>query len=174
MKLLIIMSALALAASGAANAQTPPAAAAAPAEPRPRPPPLPHYGAPMGLAMAKRVMAAAEAQAIKEDTHPTIIVVDSSGHTVLAEKFDDSDYGNFVIATDLARSSIEFRRPTREFADVLKRTMAEAFLPGIVSFEGGWPIVIDGSIVGAIGVTGVHGAAGAVEHIAMAGLAAAQ
>jgi glc operon protein GlcG len=128
--------------------------ATAPANP---PQPIPLYGDPISLERAQKVMAAAEAEARRLKVSPALAILDSSGHLVMFEKLDNSDYGNGEIAVVLARSAVEFRRPTKEFADAVTRNPAEAFLPGVVPFQGGWPILVDGRLVGALGVVGARG-----------------
>jgi glc operon protein GlcG len=127
--------------------------AAAPANPQP----IPMYGDPISLERAQKVMAAAEAEARRLKVSPALAILDSSGHLVMFEKLDNSDYGNGEIAVVLARSAVEFRRSTKEFADAVTRNPAEAFLPGVVPFQGGWPILVDGRLVGALGVVGARG-----------------
>jgi uncharacterized protein GlcG (DUF336 family) len=138
--------------------QQPPNSAAQPSNaPAPSPEPIPTYGEPISLARAQRVMAAAEAEAARLKVSPALAILDSSGHLVMFEKMDNSDYGNGEIAIVLARSAVEFRRPTKQFADAVARNPAEGFLPGVVPFQGGWPILVEGRLVGALGVVGARG-----------------
>jgi uncharacterized protein GlcG (DUF336 family) len=123
----------------------------------PQPPPAPPYGAPITLAQARRVIAAAEAESIRLHVSPTFVVCDSGGRLVLFEKMDDSDLGNGDIVIAMAKSALDFRRPTKDFAEAVARNPAEAFLPGVVPFQGGWPLVVDGKVIGALGLTGTRG-----------------
>jgi uncharacterized protein GlcG (DUF336 family) len=133
------------------------ATAAANAQQTPAPPPAMPYGAPIGIEAAKRVMAAAEAEATKNRWSMAIVILDSTGHIVLLEKLDDTQYGSIAAAEDKARSALDFKRPTKVFEDLVAqgglglRTLA---LHGASPLEGGFPIIRDGKIVGAIGVSG--------------------
>jgi glc operon protein GlcG len=131
---------------------------------------IPMYGEPLSLERAQRVMAAAEAEAKRLKVSPAIAVVDSTGHLVMFEKLNNSDYGNGDIAIALAKSAVEFRRPTKEFGDTVAKNPTIAFLPGVVPFQGGWPILTNDRLVGAIGVVGARGVAGAVNSVADAGV----
>ena len=133
------------------------AAAAASAQQAPPPPPTTPYGAPIGFEAAKRVMAAAEAEAIKNNWGMAIAILDSTGHIVMLHRLDNTQYGSIAVAEDKARSALYYRRPTKVFEDLVAqgglglRTLA---LRGASPLEGGIPIVADGRIVGAIGVSG--------------------
>jgi glc operon protein GlcG len=133
------------------------AAAAASAQQAPPPPPTTPYGAPIGFEAAKRVMAAAEAEAIKNNWGMAIAILDSTGHIVMLHRLDNTQYGSIAVAEDKARSELYYRRPTKVFEDLVAqgglglRTLA---LRGASPLEGGIPIVADGRIVGAIGVSG--------------------
>jgi len=144
-----IAAALGTAPTVAQQSQSAPAAAT--------PVVIPEYGEPIALIRAQKVMAAAETEAKRLKVSPTFAIVDSTGHLVMFEKLDNSDYGNGDIAIAMARSSVEFRRSTKEFADAVVQNPAEAFLAGVVPFQGGWPLLVDGRLVGAIGFTGARG-----------------
>lgn len=130
-------------------------AAAAVAQQGPTP-----YGAPLSLDMARKVAAAAEAEAKKNGWPVAIAVVDSGSHLVLLHRLDNTQYSSAQIATDKANSAVNFRRPTKAFEDVLAaggaglRVMS---FRGALPAEGGLPIIVDGKIVGGIGVSGVTG-----------------
>ena len=145
-----------LALAGQAFAQTP-----APAAPAPAVKP-PAYGAPLTLAMAKKAMAAAEAEAVKNDWPVAISIVDSGGHLVLFSKIDNTQHGSIDIATGKAKTAVSLRRPTK----LLEAGMAAGptgastgvrllAVPGLFPLEGGIPILNDGKIIGGIGVSGV-------------------
>jgi glc operon protein GlcG len=131
--------------------------ATASAHQAPPPPPATPYGAPIGIVAAKRLMAAAEAEAMKNNWSMAIVILDSTGHMVMLEKLDNTQYGSIAAAEDKARSALDYRRPTKVFEDLVAqggiglRTLA---LRGAFPLEGGIPIVTDGKIVGAIGVSG--------------------
>jgi glc operon protein GlcG len=125
--------------------------------PAPAPPPIVPYGAPITLEAAKKAMAAAEAEAVKNGWPMAIVILDSTGHTSMLHKLDNTQYGSIAVAEDKARSAINFRRSTKVFEDLVAgggiglRTLG---LRGASPVEGGIPIVADGKIIGAIGVSG--------------------
>jgi glc operon protein GlcG len=137
------------------------ATTAASAQQAPSPPPVTPYGAPIAFEAAKKVMAAAEAEATKNNWGMAIAILDSTGHLVMLHKLDNTQYGSIAVAEDKARGALDFRRPTKVFEDLVAqggiglRTLA---LRGAAPFEGGIPIVTDGKIVGAIGVSGATSA----------------
>jgi glc operon protein GlcG len=115
------------------------------------------YGAPIPLDAAKKIAAPALAEAARNNWAMAVAVVDGAGDLVYFEKMDATQAGSVVVAIDKARSAARFKRPTKAFQDVLAaggdgwRVLA---LQGAVPVEGGIPIVVDGKIVGAIGVSG--------------------
>jgi glc operon protein GlcG len=133
------------------------AIASASAQQAPSAPPTIPYGAPIGLEAAKKVMAAAEADAVKNNWGMAIAILDSTGHMVMLHKLDNTQYGSIAVAEDKARSALYFRRPSKVFEELVAqggiglRTLA---LRGASPLEGGIPVVSDGKIVGAIGVSG--------------------
>ena len=133
------------------------AAAVASAQQAPSPPPITPYGPPIGFEQAKRVMAAAEAEAIKNNWSMAIVILDSTGHIVMLHRLDNTQYGSIAVAEDKARSALSFRRPTKVFEELVAqgglglRTLA---LRGASPLEGGIPIIADGKIIGTIGVSG--------------------
>lgn len=133
------------------------AASFAQTAPSPPPPPTMPYGSPIGLAQAKKVMAAAEAEAVRNGWSMVIVVMDSADHVVMQEKLDNTQYGALAGAEDKARSALHFRRPTKDLEEVLARGgigLRYLALRGAMPLEGGVPIVVDGKIVGSIGVGG--------------------
>jgi glc operon protein GlcG len=127
------------------------------AQQAPSPPPTTPYGAPIGLEAAKKVMAAAEAEAVKNNWAMAIVILDSTGHMVMLHKFDNTQYGSLMAAEDKAQSAINFRRPSKVFEDLVAQGgigLRSLALRGASPLEGGVPIIVDGKIVGAIGVSG--------------------
>jgi uncharacterized protein GlcG (DUF336 family) len=118
------------------------------------------YGAPIALDNAKKAATAAIAEASKKSLSISVAVVDAAGGLVYFEKMDDAQLGSVNVAIDKARSAAAFKRPTKAFEDALVaggaglRILA---LPGAVPLQGGIPLVLDGKIVGAIGVSGSSG-----------------
>ncbi|MBA3579560.1 MAG: heme-binding protein [Gemmatimonadaceae bacterium] len=118
----------------------------------------PPYGAPITVDDAKRVAAAALAAARINNWNVALAIVDISGNLVYFEKMDDTQLGSVNVSIAKARSAALFKRPTKAFQDVLAaggEGLRILRLEGAVPLEGGVPIVIDGKIVGAIGVSGV-------------------
>jgi glc operon protein GlcG len=125
------------------------------APPQPPPPPPP-YGAPIGLADAKKAATAAVAEVAKIGSAPdAIAIVDHGGFLIYFERMDNTQLGSVEIAIEKARSAALFRRPTKVFEDaVVGGRNAILALHGAVPIEGGVPIISGGKIVGAIGVSG--------------------
>ncbi len=140
----------------------------------PSPPPTMPYGSPIGLDAAKKVMAAAEAEAMKNNWSMAIVILDSSGHTVMLHKLDNTQYGSIRVAEDKAHTALDFRRPSKVFEDLVAqggiglRTLG---LHGATPIEGGFPLVLDNKIIGAIGASG--GTAPQDGQVAKAGADAA-
>lgn len=134
----------------------------------------PPYGSPVSLDVAKKVAAAAMNEAKKNNWVPIVVVViDWSGSPVYLERMDGTLSAGVDVAMKKAESAAAFRRPTKDFADLLAQGgLGNRFLvlPHAMPVEGGLPIVIDGKVVGAIGVSGVT--AQQEGQIAAAGLAA--
>ena len=151
------------------------AAAAASAQQAPSPPPTTPYGPPIGLEAAKKVMAAVEAEAMKNNWAMAIAILDSTGHLVMLHRLDNTQYGSIGVAEDKARSALDFRRPTKVFEDLVAqggiglRTLA---VRGASPLEGGIPILVDGKIIGTIGVSGATSVQDG--HVAKAGVDAAK
>ena len=115
------------------------------------------YGPPIRLESAKQAAAAALAEARRNSWTMVVAVVDIAGELVYFEKMDDSQNGSVKVAVAKARSAALFKRPTKAFQDKLTATddgLRILGLDGAVPVEGGIPLVIDGLIVGAIGVSG--------------------
>src|SRR5712692_3138277 len=93
-----------------------PVAAQQPA-PAPAPPPVTPYGVPIGLEAAKKAMAAAEAEAVKNNWPMAIVILDSGGHLVMLHKLDNTQYGSIRVAEDKAQTAVDFRRPSKVFED---------------------------------------------------------
>jgi len=115
------------------------------------------YGPPVSVDTAKKAAAAALDEARKNNWKMAVAVVDPNGDLVYYEKMDNTQLGSFQVSINKARSAARFKRPTKAFQDALAAGGAGLRilgLEGAVPVEGGVPIVIDGKIVGAIGVSG--------------------
>ena len=118
------------------------------------------YGAPISLESAKKAAAAAAAEARKNNWNMAIAITDTAGDLVYLEKMDATQTGSVMIAVDKARAAAQFKRPTKVFQDVVASGgggLRILGLRGAVPVDGGLPIVMDGRIVGAIGVSGAAG-----------------
>jgi len=118
----------------------------------------PSYGAPISLEQAKKVMAGAEAEAKKNNWPVAIAILDSGGQLVMLQRLDNTQWGSVDVAKDKARSAVAFRRPTKAFQDLIAQGGANLRLlnvSGASMLEGGIPIVVDGKLIGGIGVSGV-------------------
>ena len=120
-------------------------------------PKLPSYGPTIKLDQAKKVAAAALAPAIANGWTMAIAIVDPGGHLVYLEKMDETQVGSVKVAETKARSAALFKRPTKVFQDRLAgggSGLLVLRLKGAIPVEGGVPIIIDGKLIGALGVSG--------------------
>ena len=141
---LIVGTAL-IVGAGMAEAQTPP-------------PPPPAYGAPISFEQAKKILAGAEAEAKKNNWPVVIAILDTGGNTVLMARLDNAQFGSLEVARQKAWTAAAFRRPSKVFEDIVAGGGAGLRilkLEGVAPLEGGIPIVVDGKLIGAVGVSGV-------------------
>lgn len=116
------------------------------------------YGEPISLETAKKVAAPAIAEAAKNKWTVAVAIVDPSGVLVYYEKMDNTQIGSADIAIEKARTSARFKRPTKALQDALAAGGGGLRILGlrdVTPVEGGIPLVMDGKIVGAIGVSGM-------------------
>ena len=111
----------------------------------------------LSLEDAKRVAAAARAEAEKNGWAIVIAVVDDGGHLMYLERMDGTQKASSRIAEAKGRTAILFKRPTKAIEDNVQegRTVMMG-LPGAVPLEGGVPLLKDGQFLGGIGVSGVQ------------------
>lgn len=108
------------------------------------------------LDVAKQLSAAAEAEAVKNKWTVAIAIVDEGGHLIHLAKIDNTQYGSIDVAIQKAQTSAAFKRPTKVFEDAIAGGRnAIIGLKGALPLEGGVPIMHDGKVIGAIGVSGV-------------------
>ena len=115
------------------------------------------YGMPISLENARKAAAPALAEAAKNNWTVAVAIVDPGGNLVYYEKMDSTQIGSANVSIDKARSAALFKRPTKAFQDAVAAGgdgMRLLRLQGAVPIEGGFPLVMDGKIVGAIGVSG--------------------
>jgi glc operon protein GlcG len=145
-RMLALVCAFALSA-GSAIAQTPTAPSSAT---------LP-YGPPITLDQAKRAMAAAELEAAKNSWQVAITILDSGGNMIMFHRVDNAQLSATTVSEGKARTALEFKRPSKALDDAIAAGgagMRLLALKDITPLEGGLPVIVDGKIIGAIGVSG--------------------
>ncbi|HSE04048.1 MAG TPA: heme-binding protein [Methylomirabilota bacterium] len=123
---------------------------------------------------AKQVIAAAAGEAKKNGVGGVIAVVDDGGNLMALERLDGTFAAGAKISIGKARTAAIFKRPTRFFEDVIRNgRTAMVALNDFTPLQGGVPIIIDGEVLGAVGVSGAASAQ-QDEEIALVGAAAAK
>ena len=115
------------------------------------------YGAPISLENAKKAAAAAAVEARKNNWTMAVSIVDIAGDLVYFEKMDGTQTGSVNVAIEKARTAALYKRPSRAFQDTVASGGAGLRILGMSSaipIEGGIPLLLDGKIIGAIGVSG--------------------
>jgi glc operon protein GlcG len=118
------------------------------------------YGETIKLDVAKKAAAAALAESTKRGWAMCIAVVGPAGDLIYFEKMDDCQYGSIAIAQHKAKAAATFRRPTLVFERLLGKGPFFSYLAtldGVIASRGGNPIVVNGKVIGAIGVSGGTG-----------------
>ena len=140
-----------VATAAAAQQPSPPAKPAAPSS----------YAIPIGTSIsldaARKTAAGASAEAKKNGWFMAIAVVDPAGTLVYFEKADTTQLGSAPVAIGKARSAALYKRPTKAFQDGLEKGGANLrilALEGAVPVDGGVPLLVDGKLIGALGVSG--------------------
>jgi uncharacterized protein GlcG (DUF336 family) len=106
---------------------------------------------------AKRIAAAAEAEARTNEWKVVIAVVDDGGHLLYLQRSHDTQFGSVETAIAKAHAAVAFQRPTKASEDaVLSGRLIHLALPGVIPSEGGVPLVREGTIVGGLGISGVR------------------
>lgn len=109
----------------------------------------------LNLEAAKQIAAAAEAEAKKNGWDVVITVVDEGGHLIYLQRMDGAQYASVTVATQKAQTAIGFKRPSKAFEDAIAGGRSALLGLPIIPLEGGLPLVADGKMIGAIGVSGV-------------------
>lgn len=131
------------------------------------------YGKPISLSDAKKIVAAAQAEAEKNGWHMAIAIYDSGANLVLLEKMDNTQLGSIEICQQKALTSVKFRRATKAFEETIEKggmNLKILSMSNVIPVEGGELIVNNDEIIGAIGVSGALSAQD--TQVAKAGLAA--
>jgi glc operon protein GlcG len=106
---------------------------------------------------AKRIAAAAHAEAQSNDWRVVIAVVDDGGHLLYLERSHDTQFGSVETAIRKAHAAVAFHRPTKASEDAVQSgRLIHLALPGVIPAEGGVPLQVDGVVVGALGISGVR------------------
>ncbi len=117
----------------------------------------PPYGNPINVDQAKKIAGGALAESKRNNWRMAISIVDNHGFPVYFERMEDTQTASIQIALDKAKSAAMFRRPTKVFEDgVAKGRVALLGLTGAMPIEGGLPIMVDGRVIGGIGVSGAN------------------
>ncbi|MEH6542965.1 MAG: heme-binding protein [Porticoccaceae bacterium] len=119
---------------------------------------------------AKKIAAAGEIEARKNTWKVIIAVVDDGGHLLYLQRGDGAPTGSIDVAIGKARTAAAFKRPTKVFDELAKTRPSIISLSNVVLLEGGVPIMVEGQLVGAVGVSGATSPQDA--QIAEAGIAA--
>ena len=107
------------------------------------------------LEAAKLILAAAQAEARRNDWTMVICVVDDGAHVICLERMDGTQIASVTVAQDKAATAVRFKRPTKVLEDaVAGGRLVVMKLGGATPIEGGLPIVVDGHVIGGIGVSG--------------------
>ncbi len=125
------------------------------------PPPQVPYGLSVSTESAKTAAAASIAEAQRNNWKQAIAVVDTGGYLVYFEKMQDAQTGSVDLAIEKARTAALFRRPTKVFEDGVAaggEGLRLLRLTGAIPIDGGVPIIVDGKLIGAVGVSGGTGA----------------
>ena len=115
------------------------------------------YGLSINLETAKKVAASAIAEARKNNWTMAVAITDTGGNLIYFEKMDGTQTGSVRVAIGKSRSAVLFKRPTKALQDTVAaggEGIRMLRLEGAVPIEGGLPLLMDGKILGAIGVSG--------------------
>lgn len=121
---------------------------------------------------ARKVIAAAQAEAKKTNATGVVAVVDEGGNLIALERLDGTFAAGANISIGKARTAVLFKRPTRAFEEIIgKGRTAMVALHDFTPLQGGVPIVVDSEVVGGVGVSGASSAQ-QDEELAIAGASA--
>lgn len=145
-------------AQAPAPATTPPAPPSAGGTPDKMPFDIP-YGMSIGIEQAKQVVAAAEAEAKKRNWKMNIAVVDTNGEPVMFERMEGAQIASGSISIGKARTAARFRRETRLFYNAYEtgHSYPGTLDPTLTASPGGFPLVENGKLIGAVGCSGGTG-----------------
>ena len=118
---------------------------------------------------AKQMMAAAEAEAAKNNWNVAIAIVDAAGNLLMFQKRDETQFGSIAVAIGKARTAVAFKRPTKAMEEMITggRSVFLA-LENLTPIQGGLPVMVEGQAIAGIGVSGVQSSQD--EQVAQAGI----
>ena len=119
---------------------------------------------------ARTIAAAAEAEARANGWAVSIAICDAGGHALWLQRMDGAPLMSAQVAPEKARTCVLTGKPSKAFEDMVNNGRFAALSMPVVPLEGGEPIVVDGVVIGAVGVSGVK--AGEDAQVARAGIAA--
>ena len=109
----------------------------------------------LSLEGARKIAAAAAAEADRRNARVVIAVVDDGGHLLYLERLDGTQVASVAVGIGKAKTAAIFRRPSRVFEEQVKNGRVAALaLPGATPLQGGIPLMVDGEVIGAVGVSG--------------------
>ncbi len=109
----------------------------------------------LSLAAARRIITAAELEARRRGVGVVTVVVDEAGHLIQLSRMDDAQVASVDVGIGKARTAAIYRRPSRVFEEQIRSGRVAALaLAGATPLQGGVPVLIDGTLVGAVGVSG--------------------
>ena len=110
----------------------------------------------VSLELARKIAVRAEAEAVKNKWTMVIAIVDDGGNLVYLERMDGTQLASIDVAQRKAKTALRFRRATKTLEDqVAGGRNALLSMTEAITIEGGLPLIVDGAIVGAIGVSGM-------------------
>ena len=107
---------------------------------------------------AKKMMAAAEAEARKNNWNVAVAILDGGGHLLMFQKLDGTQPGSVKVALGKATTAFNFKRPTKMMEEIATSRPVFLAIDGIVPVQGGLPVIVDDQLIGAVGVSGVKSA----------------
>ncbi|TVO67111.1 GlcG/HbpS family heme-binding protein [Denitromonas ohlonensis] len=118
----------------------------------------------------KQIATAAETEALANGWAVSIAICDAGGHALWLQRMDGAPLMSAAVAPEKARTCVLTGKPSKVFEDMVNKGRFAALAMPVVPLEGGEPIVVDGAVIGAVGVSGVT--AGEDAQVARAGVAA--
>ena len=106
------------------------------------------------LEIARSITAAAEKKALDNKWAMVISILDDGGNLLQLDRMDGAPIGSVEVAQQKAHTAVIFKSPSKDFADGLAKGTTALLKLNVLPFEGGIPLVVDGQVIGAIGVSG--------------------